>query len=180
MGMNIINIYLKPGVFELEKMSGVSLYDTAWGEKYLIVYGFDINDSKANEIVKKNADRIEAVCVFTPDQGRREYGIYRSDKIIAELDRSTTGKEKDYILRLKGPGDCLKEIEALYQKIRAGNIRPNPCDSYGKDQCKENPRLASNIIRRINKILFKGFFFPFGFWKEVRNIVREAESKIAT
>lgn len=160
---------------ESGNIPGVTLSKTGWGETYCSLGGFD---SKPHENIIKHADRIEAICSFTPDQGRREKGIYRSGKITAELDRSIMDKDRDYILRLKGPGCCLKEMEALYHEIRAGNIKPSSHDSYEKEQCKENPKLSSNMVRQINKILFKGFFFPLGFWREVRNIVRKAESEM--
>lgn len=174
--MVTIFAYFGPKISELGNIPGVTLSKAGWGEMYCSLGGFD---SKSHENIIKNVDRIEAVCSFTPDQGRREKGIYRSGKITAELDRSIIDKDRDYILRLKGPGYCLKEMEALYHEIRAGNVKPNPRDSYDKDQCKENTGLASTMIRQINKILFKRFFFPLGFWREVRNIVRKAESEMA-
>lgn len=168
-------VYFGPKISELGNIPGVTLSKTEWGETYCGIGDFN---SKSHENIIKHADRTEAVCSFTPDQGRREKGIYRGGKVTAELDFSIIGKDRDYILRLKGQGYCLKEMEVLYHEIRAGNIKPDPSDSYEKEQCKENPRLASSMIRQINKILFRGFFFPLGFWREVRNIVRKAESEM--
>lgn len=166
--------YFGPKISELGNI-GVTLSKTGWGETYCSIGGFG---SKSHENIIKHADRMEAVCNFTPDQGRREKGIYRNGKITAELDFSIIGKDRDYILRLKGQGYCLNEMEALYHEIRAGNIKPSSHDSYEKEQCKENPRLASTMIRQINKILYSKFFSPLGFWREVRNIVRKAESEM--
>lgn len=157
------------------EICGVKVSKKDYGELYFMADGFD---SKIPDDVKQYVGRTETTCSFTPDQGRREKGVYRSGKVIAELDRSIMHKDWDYILRLKGQGYCLKEMEALYHEIRAGNIKPSSHDSYEKEQCKENPRLASTMIRQINKILFKGFFFPLGFWREVKNIVRKAESEM--
>lgn len=169
--------YFEPKISELGNIPGVTLCKTGWGETYCSVGGFD---SKPHENIIKYADRIEAVCHFTYAQGLREKGTYRSGKITAELDRSIMDKDRDYVLRLKGQGFCLKEMEVLYHEIRAGNIKPSPRDSYEKDQCKEDPRFAYVIIKRFEEIFFKKYFFPGGFWREAVKIIKEAKSSFAT
>ena len=136
-------VYLNPEVSKLGNIHGVAISKTGWGEMYCSV-NFNC---KLHENVKKYADRIEAVCSFTPNQGRREKGIYRSGKITAELDQSIMDKDRDYILRLKGHGYCLEEMESLYKAVRAGNIRPDPRDSYDKEQCKEESQFP--LIRTL-------------------------------
>ena len=140
----------------------------------------DFNSKLPNDI-KQYVDRTEATYIFAKDRVKREKGTYpaRGSNIRADLDESLIEKS-NYILKLKGKDYCVEEMELLCKAVRTGNIRPDPSDSYEKEQCKEDMRLASVLIRKLEEIFFKRYIFPFGFGREVVKIVKEAKSSLAT
>lgn len=130
-------------------------------------------ENKLPDRILKYLVRIEDVKHFcsTP---RRERGIYRSGNDTGELDFTIADKDT-YFLKLCGSNQA--KMKSLYEAIRIGTVRPYK--SYEKEQCKEDVRLASVLIRKIKGILYKSYFWPFGFWSEVKNIVSKAESEMA-
>ncbi|MEK7150349.1 MAG: hypothetical protein AAB688_01015 [Patescibacteria group bacterium] len=176
---------LKSKDFKLERGSsfkgdicGVKVSRKDYGELYFMVDGFD---SKLPDGVEQYVDRTEATCIFAKGRVKRERGIYssRGSNIIAELDESSV-EENNYVLRLKGEGYCPKGMDPICKAVRTGNIKPDPRDSYEKEQCKEDMRLSSVLIRKLENIFFKRYFFPGGFGREVVKIVKEAKSSLAT
>lgn len=165
-------VYFKPEISQLGNISGFTLSKTGWGEIYCSLSDFS---SKLPKNIIKHIDRVKASCYFQVCPVR-EMGKYHLNKAAGELSVVKDNSYRDGLYCLTIIGGDNESVRRLYEAVRNGSIRPQ--QSYGKEQCKDDPRFASTIIRQINKILFKGFFFPLGFWREVRSIVRQAESEM--
>lgn len=171
-----VYVYFKPEISELGNNPGVTLSKADWGERYCSLGDFS---SKLPKSTIKHIDRVKANCYFQVNPVR-EMGKYHLSKATGELSvvRDNSYRSGRYCLTIIGEDN--ESVRRLYEAVRAGNIKPDPSDSYDKEQCREDMRLSSVLIRKLENIFFKRYFFPGGFGREVVKIVKEAKSSLAT
>lgn len=125
-----MELSFNPGIFNVENSHCSLKLETVGKKTSCYLYGID---HEMTEEVLSFVKNMRVVCKFSSKQGKREKGIYKSGKIVAELDFVVDDDNKHYLLILEGQGYCLEEIKDLCHKIRVGEIKPQ--DSYDKDCC---------------------------------------------
>ncbi|MCC2630962.1 MAG: hypothetical protein K0S38_771 [Candidatus Paceibacter sp.] len=145
-----VNVYLKDEIrqaegFKMKQMSGgkplqtweeptyngIELSGRRQGRLYL---EFRELEDKIPEVFNPFVEEVSYQESFAINS-RRSIGIYRREKIVAELDTSEFNRER-YTVKMRGSMEDMPTMLELYRAIRAGTISPLPGDreGVGEDQ----------------------------------------------